>query len=470
MGVTQRSQTPRCAGKNGLMYTQCPECETTFKLSADDLRRAKGKVRCGECDQIFNALDYLADAVENDSDDLDELWISDSANNPDGDIESDLEKHEQRADAPGETPEPSNENNPDDQATAENSDERLPADEKFDAEFDEEDEGPILYTDPDEAVTATDEPEEDSLADTPDDDSENAADEVAEETEAGIWEQIPGVGAIGKKNAADDRLAASVENDDADTDAEEDNLEFEVPADKWTNFLGPLRKDQTATVWQPPVLSEENSDLDAEDGATDDIDNAGDNEEDEPAPTWYQAGYGGPTTPSTHYQWWLIGTALLAIALTTQLVHYNRDRLAAHTSYGNGIRSFYAVFEHELYPLWPITAYEIRASEAVAGESGTNILDIRTQIAATGQHAVGLPRLRIVLRDRWSNAIAARDFGSEEYAVEVELPASGLLQPGAILDAHVKIKDPGSGAQGFELELCLPRRNLGLECTGEPFK
>ncbi|MDP7042117.1 MAG: zinc-ribbon domain-containing protein, partial [Gammaproteobacteria bacterium] len=43
------------------MYTCCPECETTFRLSADDLRLARGQVRCGECDHVFNALEYLSE-------------------------------------------------------------------------------------------------------------------------------------------------------------------------------------------------------------------------------------------------------------------------------------------------------------------------------------------------------------------------------------------------------------------------
>ena len=41
------------------MYTTCPECGTTFRLGISDLRRAGGKVRCGECAHVFNAVEYL---------------------------------------------------------------------------------------------------------------------------------------------------------------------------------------------------------------------------------------------------------------------------------------------------------------------------------------------------------------------------------------------------------------------------
>ncbi len=43
------------------MYTQCPKCETVFRLSAEALRAAGGQVRCGRCNGIFNALNRLAE-------------------------------------------------------------------------------------------------------------------------------------------------------------------------------------------------------------------------------------------------------------------------------------------------------------------------------------------------------------------------------------------------------------------------
>lgn len=43
------------------MLTQCPSCETTFRLGAADLGAAQGFVECGECGAQFNALESLAD-------------------------------------------------------------------------------------------------------------------------------------------------------------------------------------------------------------------------------------------------------------------------------------------------------------------------------------------------------------------------------------------------------------------------
>lgn len=44
------------------MYTQCPECNLTFRVSAGVLKKAAGKVRCGGCGATFNALMYLSES------------------------------------------------------------------------------------------------------------------------------------------------------------------------------------------------------------------------------------------------------------------------------------------------------------------------------------------------------------------------------------------------------------------------
>jgi predicted Zn finger-like uncharacterized protein len=47
--------------ENVLVFTQCSNCETVFKLSAEVLRAAGGQVRCGKCGDVFNALAHLAE-------------------------------------------------------------------------------------------------------------------------------------------------------------------------------------------------------------------------------------------------------------------------------------------------------------------------------------------------------------------------------------------------------------------------
>lgn len=43
------------------MKTRCPGCETTFRVTPEQLKVRAGKVRCGKCQAVFNALDRLVE-------------------------------------------------------------------------------------------------------------------------------------------------------------------------------------------------------------------------------------------------------------------------------------------------------------------------------------------------------------------------------------------------------------------------
>ena len=41
------------------MLTRCPACATHFRVTAEQIKARSGRVRCGECQHVFNALDTL---------------------------------------------------------------------------------------------------------------------------------------------------------------------------------------------------------------------------------------------------------------------------------------------------------------------------------------------------------------------------------------------------------------------------
>src|SRR3569623_1539943 len=49
---------------NSAMYTQCPQCETLFRISAVQLAQARGTVRCGVCAHAFDAMESLSERPE----------------------------------------------------------------------------------------------------------------------------------------------------------------------------------------------------------------------------------------------------------------------------------------------------------------------------------------------------------------------------------------------------------------------
>lgn len=45
------------------MLTRCPTCQTTFRVTAEQLKARQGRVRCGHCQGVFNALETLVEAA-----------------------------------------------------------------------------------------------------------------------------------------------------------------------------------------------------------------------------------------------------------------------------------------------------------------------------------------------------------------------------------------------------------------------
>jgi hypothetical protein len=107
----------------------------------------------------------------------------------------------------------------------------------------------------------------------------------------------------------------------------------------------------------------------------------------------------------------------------------------------------------------------------VAGRTAPSVLDIIARLTITGDHAVGLPLIRVELKDRWSNPVASRIFSSDEYLRE---PAAwpALLSPGDSVPLEISVADPGADALNYVVDVCLPRRASGLQCQigKDPFQ
>jgi hypothetical protein len=176
----------------------------------------------------------------------------------------------------------------------------------------------------------------------------------------------------------------------------------------------------------------------------------------------------GPTDRPTRE--WIIATTALSIMLIAQLLHHNRDALAASPGFGDTVQSIYGSLGLTLYPEWPLTSFEIRGTEAVGGGGRSPGLNILAKILVVGRETVGMPLVRVVLRDRWSDPVASGVFLPTEYLQGGEIPTRGL-RPGTTLPIQIEVADPGAEARGYVVDVCLPRRRSGLLCqlTKDPF-
>lgn len=413
------------------MYTQCTQCGTVFRVNGQQLKMAQGQVRCGECATVFNALESLVDE-----------W-PDLAAGQGGPATA--------------APEPV------------------------------EDDSPSMWQL--KGLTALGR----KLFPGDDEDTESSADE-AEQTLGGHYDDVGWV------------------------PDEEATREFQVPEAGWDQYLKEEQARRSAEAlhsetanteeWQhlleedaaeaagPVVVIDEDEKTDDAYGAyarnfeRDEPTPGDDVREDEPAPVFEisDAGPGvfgaaaieaeaeaAPWQPGSRaaraarellqrrHTRSIAAAAALLLLLATQLVHYNRDALAAHPRWGATVRSLYAGLGGELYPRWNLSDYAVRGSEAIAGRGAPEALDIHARVAIESDQPIGLPMIRVVLRDRWSNPVGSRVFAPGEY-LPGDTPAPGLLDPGDSFPVHVVVMDPGMDAHGYEVDVCLPDRSQGLKC------
>ena len=108
------------------------------------------------------------------------------------------------------------------------------------------------------------------------------------------------------------------------------------------------------------------------------------------------------------------------------------------------------------------TAHQILVCmSTTAGRAAPAALEIVARRQVTGPAPVGLPSLRVTVRDRWGNTVGERLVAPADYAPE---RGGDLVSPGSVLPVTVSLRDPGTEAHGYEIDLCLLRRDQGLAC------
>ena len=140
--------------------------------------------------------------------------------------------------------------------------------------------------------------------------------------------------------------------------------------------------------------------------------------------------------------------------------------LATHPALTEPLQRLYAALGLPLWPAWDLRAYAPRNAEAVADRSSPGALDILARIAVVGTEPVGLPLVRVTLRDRFSQPIGTRVFSPAEYLARNPRPREPVI-PGTLIPVEISLKDPGADALGFDVDICLMNRRDGIVCRSE---
>lgn len=385
------------------MFTVCPKCALTLAVTAADLRVGQGYVRCGRCASVFNALAGLHDEAAK------------KAAAPAAGSVAAPAAPQAAPDAPAAAPAPAP------VSTAE-----LVAD---------------FLADDAPAVSPLDEAPSDTMefalgsADLAQIFISAAPDEG--DAKSGTFETIVLEGGAGGAQFDDDPPYAEPPCDDLRAA----NAELERIA----IAAGIATADPGSGTTQMPAL--EALPVAANDPLEDD--------EDEPA------------QPDRTRLLYKVGSVLLGALLLAQLVHSNRNDLAANPALTGVMTSLFGLFGQTLTPRWEPGALDVRQLGAVEESNAGGHLLVRASIRNEATRAQPLPVLRLTLQDRYGKRVASRDLLPAEYLGRSTGHRDAYLAAGERVDAEVAIVDPGRNAVGFELDACLPTGQGSVACASD---
>ena len=422
------------------MFTQCSKCETVFRLSAEVLRAAGGQVRCGKCGEVFNALAHLAE---------------DASAFTAGESSFDLET---RADDILRSPAPPSprraQPSPDDFAPPGVEIARLQI---LDwDESDASDQPAAEVSDP-----ATEQLGETSLEFTL---PPGELDRIFVETKRGVRARMP---------PAPPQESAEPEEIEVFNAAQPDTAIPVAPPKSATPAAaaaGPAAASPAVTSPAPAPSGFEISEevrLEMLSGIESSADAESIVELEQPRRPIRRRRSpfdDAPQESTRSFIPWLAAAITAGVLLITQVVHQNREWLAAHAPLGGSLSTLYSKMGTPVAPPANLSAYQLRQWGVTGDPAGDGTLRLRASILNTAAQLEPYPLLRVTLANRFGGSIGTRDFEPSEYLGK---PTAKLLAPGERTDATLDILDPGKSAEGFEIDVCLRAADRRVSCAND---
>jgi predicted Zn finger-like uncharacterized protein len=424
------------------VFTQCSKCETVFRLSAEVLRAAGGQVRCGKCGEVFNALAHLAE---------------DASAFTAGESSFDLET---RADSILESPAPASP-----RRAPPSSEEFAPPGVEIARlqilDWNESDASAEPSAEPSDL--ATEQLGETSLEFTL---PPGELDRIFVETKKGVRARVPPTPPqeseepeeIEVFNAADPTGAVSI----AAIPKSATPAAAAAPARAPEAAPAPAPAPAPSGFEVPEevrleMLSGIESSPDAESIA--ELEQPG-----RPVKRRISPFDHAPQESDTAFIAWLAAAIAAGVLLIAQVVHQNREWLAAHAPLGGSLRALYSKMGAPVTPPANLSAYQLRQWGVTGDPAADGTLRVRASILNTAAQLEPYPLLRVTLANRFGGSIGTRDFEPSEYLGK---PTAKLLAPGERADATLDILDPGKSAEGFEIDVCLRGADRKVSCAND---
>lgn len=410
------------------MYSQCPDCQTRFRVTAEVLRAAHGTVRCGRCGSAFDALERLSDTTPPAAHVTRPAQALAAAGEPAVHAEyhfsaEDLERVFIEASDWREAP-------PEPQAAATPeptvADDEAPVIVDEDARVEDitlEGERIRIEAPAEEPATAID------FEGTAEREIEALAQELEAET---VPVPEPPPEPVVEPSPRPSPEPAMVQVAEPAAPAPEATPALVIPAAPKA-AVEPEPLPLAAQRWRRPAVDEEP----------------------EPAPS----GFAWSAVA------WSVGALVLAVVLAAQVTHQFRQQLARHPQIGPPLRTTYERLGLDLLPNWDLAAFELRQWGNAADAAAEGRMVVRASLTNRAGFAQPHPILRLELEDRFGAVVATRDFEPADY-LKNPSQATRLIAPGSSSEAELLLAEPGRDAVGYRLDVCLRESAALLRCAG----
>ncbi|HEY2781479.1 MAG TPA: zinc-ribbon and DUF3426 domain-containing protein [Steroidobacteraceae bacterium] len=419
------------------VFTQCSKCETVFKLSAEVLRAAGGQVRCGKCGEVFNALAHLAEDPS--------VFTA-------GETSFDLET---RADSILESPAPPTPR----RDPAGSDDIASPGVEIARLQILDWNESDVSDP-PTSAEDAAEDIGETSLEFTL---PPGELDRIFVETKKGVRARMPPASPLSPPAP----VAAPIEPEEIEIFSAA-APESAIPDVAAPESSAPVpaaipAQAQAPSGFEVPeeIRREMLSVAESPDTAIAEIERPGRHVRRRSRTSPFGA---APAETDRLSVPWLTAAIAAGLLLLVQIVHHNRDWLAAHAPFGGSLRALYSKMGAPVTPPANLSAYQLRQWGVTGDPAGAGTLRVRASILNTAAQLEPYPLLRVTLANRFGGSIGTRDFEPSEYLGK---PTAKLLAPGERADATLDILDPGKSAEGFEIDVCLRAADRRVACAND---
>jgi predicted Zn finger-like uncharacterized protein len=411
------------------LYTRCTYCGSIYQVDAATLSQAAGQVRCGICEQSFDALKLLNESLPDEPPTLQnpsrpaarthDLFDADAsavtpgadahalgvdAEQPLSELTDELEGLVGRLEALAQDRV--------DGANVELFDDALES--AIDG-FDEADDDALradLEIDPDTALESTDDTDDHWITSDPSSEDWFEDDPLEDSGSEPIQGALLSDALDGASGAEQDELspASALDGQDADTD---------------DGAAGEHDVDPNGADPEPPFLRPEEA----------------------------LHGLGMPSRPRLLV--WIAVVTLAVIIAAVQWVHTAREDLVQHPNFGPRLTEVYRLFGVDLHPDWNPEFLRVERTEMVSHPSILGALFLSGVLSNEAPYPLPLPTLRLRMDNRWGDVLAARVFTPADYLRSPRDPEA-LFNPGERVAIGVEILDPDPEAVGFRVQVCLP--------------